>query len=148
MSWILCPTTPRPPQIQMLKAQPPVEGFGERAFKKVIKIKWWVQSGTLIFQGQSLEEKETAELSGHGHTEERPSEDTVRCTLSELQKDWMQTNGLEKWVNETTMFTFKIQQPHTTKCEGCEEHDILEDWRWCPGRTGHLPAPRSRTLSL
>ena len=78
MSWILCPTTPRPPQIQMLKAQPPVEGFGERDFKKVIKIKWWVKSGTLIFQGQSLEEKETAELSGHGHTEERPSEDTVR----------------------------------------------------------------------
>ena len=33
------------------------------------------------------------------------------------------------WVNETMMFRFKIQQPHTKQCEGCEEHDVLEDWK-------------------
>ena len=110
MGWILCPTAPTPPQIQTLKAQLPVEGFGKRAFKKVIKIKWRVKSGTLILQGQSLEEKETAELSGHGCTEERPPEDTVSVHIIGAP-EWLNAH---KWLGNVGEQNNDVQMQNST----------------------------------
>ena len=113
MGWILCPTTPTPPQIQMLKAQPPVEGFGEGVFKKVIKIKWRVKSGPWSYRARPYKKRKRQQSSlATGTQRKGPLRTQWRCTLSVLQKGWMHTKWLINvggWNNDV-----QIQNSTTT----------------------------------